>query len=257
MNAAFRIVQRNALVYRRVWQGSLFFNFLQPSLFLVSMGLGLGALVERGGATFPGGGSFLAFLAPGLLASTCMQTATFESSFPIMGKMTWKRNYEAICATPVSIPAIVLGEILWIGIRLLMVATAFALVLVLFGVVRGLMVILAVGAAVLTGLAFSAAVIAYAATIKNGSTNFNTVFRFVITPLFLFSGVFFPITQMPSWLQRVAPFTPLYHGVELVRGLVLHTIDAPTAAVHAAYLTVMLCVGTAAACWTFTRKLAK
>ena len=98
---ALRIVQRNALVYRRVWRGSLFFNFLQPSLFLVSMGLGVGALVGRGGATFPGGVSFLAFLAPGLLASTCMQTAAFESSFPVVSKMTWRRNYEAISATPV------------------------------------------------------------------------------------------------------------------------------------------------------------
>ncbi len=257
MTAALRIVQRNALVYRRVWQGSLFFNFLQPSLFLVSMGLGLGALVGRGGATFPGGVSFLTFIAPGLLASTCMQTATFESSFPIMGKMTWRRNYEAICATPVSIVGIVFGEILWVGLRLLMVATAFATVLVVFGVARGIMVVPAVAAAVLTGLAFSAAIIAYAATVTNGSTNFNALFRFVITPLFLFSGVFVPIAQLPSWLQRVAPFTPLYHGVELVRGLMLQTIDVRTGLLHLAYLLAMLCLGTAVACWTFTRRLSK
>jgi|CXWL01.1.fsa_nt_gi lipooligosaccharide transport system permease protein len=255
MTAAFRIVQRNALVYRRVWRGSLFFNFLQPSLFLVSMGLGLGALVGRGGATFPGGVSFLAFLAPGLLASTCMQTATFESSFPIMGKMTWRRNYDAMCATPVRVIDIVLGELLWIALRLLMVATAFAIVLVAFGVARGLAVIPAVVAAVLTGLAFSAVIIAYAATITNGSTNFNAMFRFVITPLFLFSGVFFPITRLPWALQLLARFTPLYHGVELVRGLVLHTLDARAAVGHLSYLLVMFCVGTLAAYWTFRRKL--
>jgi len=253
--SALRIVQRNALVYRRVWRGSLFFNFLQPSLFLVSMGLGVGALVARGGATFPGGVSFLAFLAPGLLASTCMQTAMFESSFPIMGKMTWRRNYDAICATPVSVVAIVVGESAWVGLRLVMGASAFAVVLVAFGIVRGPMVIAAVASAVLTGLAFSAAIIAYAATITNGSTNFNALFRFVITPLFLFSGVFFPISRLPSWLQRAAPFTPLYHGVELVRGLVLQSIDGRAVLGHVSYLVTMLCLGTAAACWTFTRRL--
>ena len=109
--AAFRIVQRNALVYRRVWRGSLFFNFLQPSLFLLAMGVGVGRLIGPGAFTFPGGVSFLSFLGPGLLASTCMQTATFESSFPIVGKMTWRRNYEAICATPVRVIDVVLGEL--------------------------------------------------------------------------------------------------------------------------------------------------
>ena len=254
MTAAFRIVQRNALVYRRVWRGSLFFNFLQPSLFLVSMGLGLGALVGRGGATFPGGVSFLSFLAPGLLASSCMQTGTFESSFPIMGKMTWRRNYDAICATPMRVIDIVLGELVWIGLRLLTVAGAFAVVLVSFGIARGPLVIVAVPAAVLTGLAFSAVIMAYAATLTSGAT-FNALFRFVITPLFLFSGVFFPVTRLPLWLQHVAAVTPLYHGVELVRGLVLHSIDAGTAALHTAYLVAMLVTGVVAARWTFTRKL--
>jgi lipooligosaccharide transport system permease protein len=255
MIAALRIVQRNALVYRRVWRGSLFFSFLQPSLFLLSMGVGVGALVSRGGATLPGGVPFLTFLAPGLLASTCMQTAMFESSFPIMGKMTWRRNYEAISATPVSVTAIVLGEILWVGVRLLMVASAFGIVLTAFGIVHGATVIAAVAAAVLTGLAFSAAIIAYAGTVTNGSTNFNALFRFVMTPLFLFSGVFFPITRLPLWLQHAAPFTPLYHGVELVRGVALQTIHMGAALVHLSYLLVMLCVGTAAAYWTFGRRL--
>ncbi len=254
MTAAFRIVQRNALVYRRVWRGSLFFNFLQPSLFLVSLGLGLGALVGRGGAVFPGGVSFVSFLAPGLLASACMQTGTFESSFPIMGKMTWRRNYDAMCATPIRVIDIVCGELMWIGLRLLMVATAFAVVLVVFGVARGPLVLVAVPAAALTGLAFSAVIMAYAVTLKSGA-NFNALFRFVITPLFLFSGVFFPIDRLPLWLQYVARVTPLYHGVELVRGLVLHSIGAPTAAVHTLYLMTMVVAGVAAAQWTFTRRL--
>ena len=254
MIAAFRIVQRNALVYRRVWRGSLFFNFLQPSLFLVAMGLGLGSLVEQGEAAFPGNVSFLAFLAPGLLAATCMQTATFESSFPIVGKMTWRRNYEAMCATPLRVVDLVVGELLWIGIRLAMVAAAFAVVLVVFGIARGPLVVVAVPAAVLTGLGFSAVIMAFAGTLKTGA-DFNVLFRFVITPLFLFSGVFFPISRLPIWLQRVAQVTPLYHGVELVRGLVLHSLDVRTAILHALYLVAMVLIGALAALWTFRRRL--
>ena len=99
MTTALRMVQRNALVYRRVWRGSVFSNFLQPTLFLIAIGMGLGSMIDRGGAALPGGVSFLQFLAPGLLAAAAMQTAAFESSYPILGKITWHRNYEAISAT--------------------------------------------------------------------------------------------------------------------------------------------------------------
>src|SRR5690349_20426623 len=100
---ALRMVQRNALVYCRTWRGSLFFNFLQPALYLLAMGTGVGALIERGDPSLLKGIPFLSFLAPGLLAGACMQTASFESAFPITGKMTWQRNYEAINATPMRI----------------------------------------------------------------------------------------------------------------------------------------------------------
>lgn len=243
------------MVYRRVWRGSLFMSFLQPTLFLLAMGLGLGGLVDRGGtAQLPGGVSYLAFLAPGLLAATCMQTASFESSFPIAGKMTWRRNYEAMSATPVRVRDIVIGELSWIGLRLLTVAVAFTAVIVAFRATQSPLVVAAIPAAVLTGLAFSAPIMAYAATHEPGD-NFNIVFRFIITPLFLFSGVFFPVTRLPEPLQTVAAATPLYHGVELTRGFALQSLTAGQVAGHALYLLVMLGIGIAAAVMTFTRKL--
>jgi lipooligosaccharide transport system permease protein len=254
MTRVFRIVQRNLLVYRRIWRGSVFMTFLQPTLYLASMGLGLGALVDRGGSALPGSVPYLAFLAPGLLAATCMQTASFESSFPISGRMTWQRNYDAIAGTPMRVVDIVLGELAWVALRVLMVATAFTAVLMAFGAARTPLVIAAIPAAVLTGLAFSAPIMAFAATLKKGG-NFNALFRFVITPLFLFSGVFFPIARLPERLQQVAVLTPLFHGVELTRGLALHTLTWPAAAVHIAYLGLLFAAGTAAAVWTFTRKL--
>jgi lipooligosaccharide transport system permease protein len=254
MPTALRIVHRNALVYRRIWRGSLFMSFLQPSLFLASMGLGLGGMM-REGSTMPGGMSYVSYLAPGLLASTCMQTAAFESSFPIMGKMTWRRNYDAMSATPLSVVDIVVGELLWIGVRLTSVAAAFLVVLWALGVARGGGMVLAVPAAVLTGLAFAAPVSAYAATLTREGNSFNVMFRFVITPLFLCSGVFFPVSGLPAWLQAVVGLTPLYHGVELMRGLVLGSLDVRAGVVHVAYLTSLVALGGVLGVRAFRRKL--
>lgn len=254
MIGALRMVQRNALVYRRVWRGSFFSNFLQPSLFLVAIGMGLGSMVDRGGAALPGGVDYLHFLAPGLLAAAAMQSAAFESSYPILGKIVWQRNYDAISATPMAIRDVVFGELAWMAIRQAMVAVAFAVVLVAFRIPRSPLVLLAIPAAVLTGLAFAAPIMAYAVTLKS-SSSFNVVFRFGITPLFLFSGVFFPITSLPPWLQQLAWFTPLFHGVELVRGLTLNMVDSPAWLIHLAYLVATVTIGTLAALVTFRRRL--
>jgi lipooligosaccharide transport system permease protein len=254
MIRALRMVQRNGLVYKRTWRGSVFLNFLQPSLFLLAMGVGVGALVDRSGPSQLGGLDFLNFLAPGLLAASCMQAAAFESSYPIAGKMTWFRNYEAIRATPMRIKDLVIGELFWMALRLSTVAIGFTVVITVAGVPRSTLVIAAIPAAVLTGLAFSAPIMAYAATSKTGA-DFNNIFRFVITPLFLFSGVFFPVSRLPEALQFVAWFTPLFHGVELVRGLTLGTIESPIWAVHIAYLLGVIGIGYAVALRTFRRKL--
>lgn len=254
MIGALRLVQRNAIVYRRVWRGSLFSSFLQPALFLTAMGVGLGSLIDRGGAALPGGVAFLPFLAPGLLAAACMQTATFESSYPIAARMVWHRNYDAVVATPIRIVDIVIGELAWIAMRLCAVASAFTLVIAGFGVARSPLAIIAIPAAVLTGLAFAAPIAAFAATLTSGG-NFNTLFRFVITPLFLFSGVFFPISQLPGWLQWLAWCTPLFHGVALTRGVMLNTLESPAWLVHAGYLAAMVAGGILAGVWTFHRRL--
>jgi lipooligosaccharide transport system permease protein len=251
---ALHIVQRNALVYRHTWRGSLFTGFLQPTLFLLAMGLGVGTLVDRGPMTLPGGIGFLPFLAPGLLAGMCMQTAAFESSWSILGKITWQRNYEAILATPVRSIDIVAGELGWIAIRLGMVATAFLMAMMAFGAMLSPLAPLAILTATLTGLAFAAPIMAYAGTIKNGN-EFNVVFRFIITPLFLFSGIFFPVSRLPEPLQALAAITPLFHGVALTRGVTLGTLESPGWIVHVAYLTAMVAGGAAVAVRTLERRL--
>ena len=254
MKRACRIVQRNALVYRRIWRGSVFFSFLQPTLYLLAIGMGVGALVNRGDTSMLGDVEFLHFLAPGLLAASCMQIASFESTYPITGKMTWHRNYEAISATPMRILDLVFGELGWMALRLSTAAIAFTAVITAFGIPRSPLVLLAIPAAVLTGLAFSAPITAFAATSKTG-LEFNYLFRFGITPLFLFSGVFFPISQLPDALETLAWFTPLFHGVELVRGLTLNTIQSSEWPVHLSYLLGMLAIGVLSAIRTFRRRL--
>ena len=237
---AARVLQRNLLVYRRTWRGSLFGSFLTPLLYLTAMGIGLSQLMARGGSDLLGGVPYLAFLGPGILASSCMQTASFESTYPIMGKISWRRNYEAILATPIEVHHLLIGELGWIAFRLTTMATVFMVVLTLFGIPRSPLALLAIPAAVLTGVAFSAPIIAFSATRHNDS-GFAALFRFIINPLFLFSGTFFPVSQLPDAVEWVAAATPLYHGVALVRGAVLDNMPS-TWPLHVAYLVVWVAV---------------
>jgi len=256
MTRALRIVQRNAVVYRRIWRGSVFSSFLQPTLYLMALGFGVGSLIDpRRAAAIAGGASYLQFLAPGLLAGACMQVASFESAWPVLGKIVWRRNYDAMLATPLAIDDLIVGELLWIGIRLTTVGTAFVLVASAFGVMLiAPATLLAELLAAMTGLAFSAPIIAYAATLKTGN-NFNILFRFIITPLFMFSGVFFPVDRLPAPLQWIAQVSPLYHGVQLVRGITLGQLDPSAAVMHLIYLLALFAAGLLAARFTFRRKL--
>src|SRR5207247_83952 len=118
LGGAARILQRNLLVYRRTWRGSLFGSFLTPLLYLSAMGIGLATLMANGARGALGGFSYVDFLGPGILASSCMQSASFESTYPIMGKIMWRKNYEAILATPIQVHHLLLGELSWIGFRM-------------------------------------------------------------------------------------------------------------------------------------------
>lgn len=247
-----RVWQRNWLVYKRLWHRSLAFGFLQPVLFLTAMGIGIGALLTPQSLEAFGGADYIDWLGPGLLAAMAMQTATFESTYPIMNKIMWGRNYEAMLSTPVSIRSIVGGELAWGAFRIGTLATIFLVVLALFGIPRSPMAILAVPVAVLVGVAFSACLIAFTATQKN-DVGFSAIFRFVINPLFLFSGTFFPLTQLPDAARAIAWATPLFHGVELIRGAILDQLDPLTALLHLAYLLVMFGIGA----WFAERNLTK
>ncbi len=237
-----RVFEYRLMTYRRTFRASIISSFLSPVLFLTAMGLGLGSYVSNSAAI--GGVPYLVFLAPGLLAATAMQSASFEATFPIMGGLVWSKVFHGMYATPLTPRDIALGNLLWIAARLTLISTVFTVVIVAFGAALSPLIVLAIPAAVLTGMAFAGPIAAFSATQKTPD-KFTAIFRFGITPLFLFSGTFFPISSLPAVLQVVAWFTPLFHGVALTRGLSLGTaVDDPIAmAIHVAYLTTCTVVG--------------
>jgi lipooligosaccharide transport system permease protein len=251
MTVMTRVVELRAMQYRRTFRASLFSSFLNPVLFLLAMGVGLGTYVDRSGTATAalGGLSYLQFLAPGLLAATTMQAAAFESTFPIMGGLTWQKTFHAMYATPVSPRDIVVGNLVWIGIRLTAIAVIFTVVMAVFGAAASPLIVLGIPAAVLTGMAFAAPIAAFSAT-QTTPEKFNAVFRFGITPLFLFSGTFFPLSNLPELIRPIAWLSPLWHGVELSRGLALGTIgqNPGLALVHVAVLVAIVAVGSV---WAF------
>jgi lipooligosaccharide transport system permease protein len=257
-SAIGQVFEHRLLQYKRSYRASIFSSFLTPVLFLAAMGLGLGSYVDGSSNDSLGGVSYLAFLAPGLLAATCMQSAAFEAAFPIMAGLVWSRIFHAMYATPVTGRDIALGNLVWIAARMLLIATVFTIVIVAFGAAASPLVILAIPAAALTGLAFAAPIMAFSAT-QRTPEKFNAVFRFGITPLFLFSGTFYPVESLPTFLQPLAWITPLWHGVSLTRGLSLGTIgeDPGLALVHLLALLAFFGVGTVLAIRTVSAKLVR
>lgn len=253
-----RVFEHRWLQYKRTFRASIFSSFLSPVLFLTAMGIGLGSYVSDSAVDDIGGVSYLVFLAPGLLAATAMQSAAFEATFPIMGGLVWNKIFRAMFATPISARDITLGNLAWIAARLTLIATVFTLVMVAFGAAESPLVVLAIPAAVLTGMAFAAPIMAFSATQKTPN-KFNAVFRFGITPLFLFSGTFFPLDSVPEALRPLAWVTPLYHGADLSRALSLGTVldDPGLAVVHVAVLAGCVVAGTLAAFHTIERTLVR
>jgi lipooligosaccharide transport system permease protein len=251
--------------YRRTWRGSVISSILSPLLFLTAMGVSLAKLVDKG----PGASSFgtsqgshvtyLLFLAPALLAATAMQTAIGEATYPVMSSMKWQRTYHAAIASPLRPRDIFFGHLAFMMMRVAMNCAVFFGVMALFGAVRltgpaGLGPFLAFGGALLTGLAFAAPLAGWSVT-QDRDAGFALVFRFVMMPLFLFSGTFFPVTQLPALIRPLAYATPLWHGVDLSRGLALGTASGLSVLGHVAYLAAVSAAGLVYGCRTYRRKL--
>ena len=248
------VVEHNALMFRRVWRGTLTTSFFTPIFFLAAMGLGLGSFVNRG-AGGVGGVPYIDFLAPGLIAATTMQTAAFECMYPILGRILWDKIYDATLSTPMRVADVLIGEVLWVLIRVTIVAVVFWIVMAAFGVAHTPRSLLVIPAAALNGLAFATPILAYTAT-QDRDAGFAVIGRFVITPLFILGGAFFPLAKLPLALQAVAWVTPLSHGVALCRDIVLGSMTPAGILVHAGVLAAYTVAGLIAAWITFVRRLA-
>lgn len=248
------VIEKHARVYRRTWRGSVISTFMNPILYLLAMGLGLGSLVDEGGGTTQLDFEYLPYLAPGLLAAATMMTAAGESLYPVMAGMKWNKSYHDALATPISTRDLVFGHFGWVAFRILFTAVVFTGVMVVFGTISITKALLVIPPAVLAGLAFAGPVTAYGARLEK-ETGLSAVFRFVITPLFLFSGTFFPIDQLPDWMEPLAYVTPLWHGVETTRALALGIDTTWNPALHYSVMVLYLLAGAAIAKRIYHKRL--
>jgi lipooligosaccharide transport system permease protein len=248
-----RVLEHDLLVFRRGWFNYMLNGFTQPFMYLVAMGIGLGLYVNRNGDAL-GGVPYINYIAPALMVTQAMMAGAFEAAWPIMAKIAWTKEYQAALNTPLGVQDLLAGDLMWIAFRAALLSALFTVIIVVLGASSSPLVVLAVPVAVLTALAFAAPIMAFTATQKSDG-GFNVLFRFGITPMFLFSGTFYPIENLPQWMQPVAWLTPTYHGVAAARSLSLGRVDPPELAMHLAFLVAVAVAGFAVARITFRRRL--
>ena len=232
LGSAWHLWQRNASIYRKTYKVNILPNFFEPFFYLLAMGLGLGAYLTQ-----IEGVEYIDFIAPGLAATSAMFGTSFEVTFNCFVKMQFGKVYDAAMATPLTIEDVGLGELLWGTTRALIYGQVFVLIAATFGVVHTPLVILSPVAIMLIGLMFSVIGLAFTAIIPliDYFTYYWTLF---ITPMFLFSGIFFPIEGLPRWAEILAWFMPLHHAVNLMRAITL-TGDVRAAILAAAWIAIL------------------
>jgi lipooligosaccharide transport system permease protein len=240
-------------LFRRTWRGTVVSAVLGPVMYLTAMGVGIGTLINQGQG-LPGGVPYLSFIAPGVLAATAMQNGIFEGSFVVLGSLKWNGNYWAAVNTPQRPEDVMLGTAMQGLMRIICLSVVFFGSVVGFGTVHSAWGLLALPVSLLTGAVFLFAMMAYSVTLDSDQP-LNVVFRFIMTPLFLFSGTFFPWQQLPGWMHPIAFATPLWHGVELSRELTLGTVDVGSALIHVGYLLASLALAYWLARRNFRRRL--
>jgi lipooligosaccharide transport system permease protein len=227
--------------YRRYWTSNLYSSGLQPVLFLAAMGLGFGSQVQAGPAT--GGLSYLQYVAPALLVSAALQIGVGEATYPVLSGFKWQRDYIAATATPMTPGQVFGGQLIWIALRLTLSGAAYAVIAVFFGAWLNFGAVLVVLVGTLTGMACATPLMALAATTFDEGMRFGLIFRFVVIPMTLLAGTFFPIGQLPLVLRIFAWISPLWHGNELARGVTLGGVGGLAMLGHLAYLLVIFLAG--------------
>jgi lipooligosaccharide transport system permease protein len=255
MNLALslRVYEFWLVQYRRAWRGTVITSIINPVFYLGALGIGLGSIVNKSGGQ-PLGVPYLDFVAPGLLAAAAMQIASGESTWPVMASFRWTRQYFAMQATPLGVRDIFIGHQLYMASRIAATSAIYLAIIAAFGAVNSWLAVFTLPAVTLLGLAFTVPTAAYAAT-QDADGAFVPYNRFVIVPMFLFSGTFFPVSRLPLPLEWLAYATPLWHGVDLCRELTLGNVHLLRSLGHAAYLLLFVIAGYIWGQRTYTRRL--
>jgi lipooligosaccharide transport system permease protein len=245
--------------YRRNWRATAVSSVLQPLLFLLAFGVGFGALVDSTGraAEATGGADYLVWLAPALLAVSAVQSAAFESTYPVLSGFKWQRVYHAMSAGPITPEQVALGHLGWTVVKTFASGAVYVAVIAVFGGVASPGIVVSLLAAVLTGAAVASLVMAFSATVENEGAAFTALFRFVVIPMTLFSGTFFPVDRLPDWIEPLAWLSPLFHGTVLARSAALEDWHPGAAAGHLAVLVALLALGLALVTRQFRRRLSR
>ena len=247
------LLERELLVFRRLWHAFTFSSFAMPLLFLVAMGLGLGGVIDDRPDAVEGL-SYLQFVAPGLMVAAAMQQAAGESLWPVLGGIKWDGRYIAMVASPLSATDVYQGLLAWIALRVTAASTVFLLVASLLGGIVSPWGVLAVPATVLCAVAFAATLAAFAVT-QDNDVPFAMIMRLGVMPLFLFSGTFFPVENLPDAIEPLSWLSPLWHGVELARHASAGDPAWGADALHVLVLLAMVAAGVAWGRRTFARRL--
>jgi lipooligosaccharide transport system permease protein len=232
---ALAVWYRNILVWRKLLAPAIVLNFGEPTLYLLGLGYGLGFFIGQM-ADMP----YLTFLASGIVASSAMNTSSFEGMYSVFTRMVPQRTYEAILATPLEVDDILAGEMLWCATKSVISSAAILAVAAMLGAVHGWQSLWVLPIAFLIGLCFAGPAMMMSAVASNYDF-FNYYFVLVITPMYILSGVFYPISALPEALQGIVQVLPLTHAVALTRPLIAgHELNQPLAhiAVLAAYAAV-------------------
>ncbi|AVT33191.1 ABC transporter [Plantactinospora sp. BC1] len=247
---ALAVLEYNLVAYRRTWRAGVFSSFLLPLLTMVGFGVGVGAYVEAPVAGVP----YLDFLVPGLIASTALQVAIGESTWPVLGNFEWIKIYFAQAATPLRVADILGGQLGFVLFRVLTSSLAFLLVAAAFGALHSPWALATLPLVALIGAAVAAPVFAYSSSVRSDSY-LALLFRFAVIPMTLFAGVFFPVESLPVVLRWLAYASPLWHGVDLCRAATLGVAPAWSIPGHLLYLGAWVAVGWWLAHAAFRRRL--
>lgn len=250
MAAALAVLEYHLVNYRRTWRSSALSTLVMPLLVMLGFGVGVGAYVRGGVEGVP----YLDWIVPGLIASTALQAAVGEATWPVFSYFEWLKVYFAQAAAPLRVADILGGHLTFMLFRIVLSAAAFLALAAAFGTLHSWWAPLTLVIALLVGLAVAAPTVAYAASVSSDSY-LIMLMRFAVLPMSLFSGVFFPIGSLPELLRWVAYVFPLWHGVELSRDAILGTAPGPLGLVHVACLLAWCVAGCLLAHFRFRRRL--